>query len=605
MPYYYQQKIAERYFTYHNICHDGEKIETNKLYTLLAPQKFGTVARSVPPYTTTSFLLSGGLPTYYNNTGSADPTIKWSIVELPNQVPDLNLITPQVTSSIVLKVSARNNFSYPFSMVVRNIYFKFRYFMTHPASGARLNQPNPTGRWIYSRKPAFIEYFTRFNYFNYNFKRKYTNNTVLSAYGIDLDAYNYNIVVSDNNKNVTYKEINVTSTDFVNDTTIKETLSGSFLSDKSNTNIRLYPFSYELSSHPIDLNTSFGHKVRLSEKNLLVSDPLSGDGRIYVFAINKYITGNRILPDKILTSQFGLTNFGKVIEYKEVKDRSNKTYKEVLAISSQTPNNTSIEIFSNNFVTRISGVKMSDNLNISISGQRFRNVWSSRIVSQGNLNGSGYYGYDLGLQVPDTTFNKTTNVLYVSEPYNNQGVVYVYGYHNYNNTWNYITSLSSASALNYGKSLSVSGPYAIISAPNSIVNGVTGALIDVYKFSTSDFNGVPLSAGTPLMLDGTQYGFYTLEKTDEIFIASNKNLGKHIDYNENNLTTNFLNRKNTNFYGNHLAITGDNKTDIYTRYFDKFEKNCTIDSATKSKIWQNITYQISNSAVFLNAAQVL
>jgi len=605
MPYYYQQKIAERYFTYHNLCHDGEKIENNKLYTLLAPQKFGTLAKSVPPYITTSFLLSGGLPTYYNNLGAPDPTIKWSIVEIPNQIPDLNLITPSVTSSIPIKISTRNQFSYPFSMVIRNMYFKFRYYMTHPASAAKLNQPNPTGRWIYSRKPAFIEYFTRFNYFNYDFKRKYTNNTVLSAYGVDLDSYYYNIVASDSNKNVTYKEVNVTSTDFIDNNTIKESLSGSFLSNKINSNIRIYPFNYDLSTHPIDLNTAFGHKVRLSEKNLLVSDPLSGNGRIYVYALNKYITGNKILPDKILTSNFVLSGFGNVIEYKEVRDRSNKTYKEVLAVSTQTANNSSVEIFSNNFVTKISGVKMFNLLNISISGQRFRNVWFSKGINQENLSGTGYYGYDLGLQVPDTTFNKTTNLLYVSEPYNNKGVIYVYGYHNLNNTWNYITSLSSASALNYGKSISVSGPYAIVSAPNSIISGVTGALIDVYKFSTSDLNGVPLSAGTALFLDGQQYGFYTLEKTDEIFIPSNKNLGKHIDYNENQLTTNFLNRKNINFYGNHLAITGDNKTEIYTRYFDKFEKNCQISSASKSKIWENITYQISNSAVFLNAAQVL
>lgn len=604
MPYYYQQKIAERYFTYHNICHDGEKIENNKLYTILAPQKFGTVAKSIPPYITTGFLLSGGLPTYYNSYGTLVSSIKWSIVEHPNQIPDLNLTTPAVTSSIPIKISTRNQFSYPFSMVIRNTYFKFRYFMTHPASAARLNQPNPIGRWTYGRKTAFIEYFIKFNYFNYDFKKKYTNNTMLSAYGIDIDSYNYNIVVSDSNKNVKYKEVNATSTDFIGDNTLKSSLSGSFL---NNNETIIRPFNYELSTHSIDLNTAFGHKVRLSEKNLLISDPLSGNGRIYVYAINKYLSGNKILPDKILTSNLNLSGFGKVIEYKEVRDRSNKTYKEILAVSTQTESNSSIEIFHNNFVTKISGVKMFNLLNISISGQRFRNIWSSKTINQQNLTGTGYYGYDLGLQVPDTTFNKTTNVLYVSEPYNNQGIVYVYGYHSFNNTWNYITSLSSASALNYGQSISVSGPYAIISAPNSIIGGVVGALIDVYKFSTSDYNGVSLSAsgGIPLILDGTQYGYYNLEKTDGFFIPSTENLGKHIDYNENELTTNFLNRKQINFYGNHLAITGDNKTEIYTRYFDKFEKNCQISSASKSKIWENITYQISNSAVFLNAARVL
>jgi hypothetical protein len=604
MPYYYQQKIAERFFTYHNICHDGEKLENNKLYTPLAPQKFPTVAKDIPPYTTTSFILSGG-PFYTNNLeGSA---IKWGLVSNSNQYPDLDIITPRAITAISINQSTRNQFSHPFSLVIKNVYFKFRYFLTTlgtTASGVRTNQLSPSGRWIYGRKLAFIEYITKYNYFLYDFKTKYTNSAILSSYAIDLDSYNYNIVVSDNSKNVLFKDINVTSTDFVNINTQKIALSSSFISTNA---IKINPFNEEMSNQDIDPNTAFGHKVRLSEKNLLVTDPLSGNGRIYVYAFNKYLTGNRILPDTILTSQFNLSGFGKVIEYKEVKNRRNNVFREVLAVSTQTQNNSSIEIFSNNFVTKIGGTNMFNLPNISLSGQRFRNVWSSKIINEEKVTGTGYYGYDIGLQVPDTTFNKTTNVLYVSEPYNNKGVVYLYGYSSRKNIWSYITSLSSASALNYGQSISVSGPYATISAPNSIVNGITGALIDVYKFSTSDSNGVSLSAlsGIPLNVGSNVYGYYNLEKTDTLFIPSSANMGKHIDYNENNLTTNFQNRKTINFYGNHLTVSGDDKTEVYTRYFDKFEKNCEIDSANKTKTWENITYQISNSAVFLNAARVL
>lgn len=602
MPYYYQQKIAERYFTYNNIRHDGAKIENNKLYSALAPQVFGVVAKDISPYTNTGLILSGGFPLYSDE----NPQIKWSIVEMSNDYPDLNVINSSVTSTIIMDPNSRNNFSYPFSMVVKNTYFKYRYFLTHPASGARNFQPNPFGRWIYSKKPAFIEYQTNLNYFKYNFGKIYTNNHILSGLGIDIDTYKYNIVISDNNKNVIYKKLNISNTEnFLKMSRLTPSLSSTFFSTNSTTNIILKPFDYDLFPKEVDPNTSFGKRVKISNKNILVSDPLSGNGRIYVYSINQYITGNEIHSEKVLTSNYNLSGFGRVIDYKEVKDRSSKIYKEVLVVSTKTQSNSSIEIYSNNFVDKIGGIPLNRLLNYSISGQRFRNVWSSRIINQSNLSGIGYYGYDIAIQVPDTTFNKTTNVLYVSEPFNDRGVIYIYGYQSSSNSWSYLTSLSSVSANNYGYSISVGGPYLNVSAPNSVVNNVTGALIDVYKFTTSDENGVSLSAGTPLFLGGISYGFYNINKTDTLFIPSTSNLGKHIDYNENNLNFNLLDRKYTNFYGNHLAIAGDNKTEIYCRYFDKFEKNSEIFSSDKNKIWKNVTYQISNSAVRLNAANVL
>jgi hypothetical protein len=198
-------------------------------------------------------------------------------------------------------------------------------------------------------------------------------------------------------------------------------------------------------------------------------------------------------------------------------------------------------------------------------------------------------------------------MLYVSEPYNGQGKVYVYAQKTSNNSWHHLTTLSSASAINYGYSIAASGPYVTISSPNTIINNVTGAFIDVYKFSTSDVYGIPLSSnnGTSLILDSTNYGYYDLAKTDTFFIPSTSNLGKHVDYNENNLNYTLQDMRTFNFYGNHLSIAGDDKTEIYTRYFDKFEKNCEISGSIKSKIWQNITFQINNSAVNLNSANVL
>lgn len=601
MAYYYQQKIAERYFTYNNIRHDGSKIENNKLYSVLSPQYFGVLARDIPPYTNTGIILSGGLPPYIAG-GTPTHPIKWSIVDMSNDYPKLDVITSAVTSAIIMDPNSINNFSHPFSLVVKNTYFKYRYFLTHPTSGARNFQPNPFGRWIYSRKVAFIEYETNLNYFKYNFGKIYTDSTLLSGFGIDIDAYKYNIVVSDSNKNVIYKKLNISNTEnFLTMSRLRPTLSSTFFSKNSATNIILRPFDYEFTYKNIDPNTSFGEKVRMSEKNILVSDSLSGNGRIYVYSINQFVTGSEIHPERILTSNYNLSGFGRVIDYKEVKNRSSKIFREVLAVSTKTQSNSSVEIYFNNFVDRISGTPLNRLLNYSISGQRFRNVWSSRIINQSNLSGTGYYGYDLALQVPDTTFNKNTNVLYVSEPFNNKGVIYVYGYKSRENTWEYLTSLSSTSAKNYGYSISVGGPYLTVSAPNTIINNVTGALIDVYKFMTSDENGVPLSSGTALFLSG----FYDIKKTDTLFIPSTSNLGKHIDYNENNLNFNLFDRKYTNFYGNHLAIAGDYKTEIYCRYFDKFEKNCDIFTSDKSKIWENVTYQISNSAVRLNAARVL
>ena len=602
MPYYYQQKIAERYFTYNNIRHDGSKLESNKLYSALAPQIYGVVAKDISPYTNTGVILSGGLPLY----SEANPQIKWSIVEMSNDYPDLNVISSSVTSAIIIDPKSRNNFSYPFSLVLKNTYFKYRYFLTHPTSGARNFQPNPFGRWIYSKKVAFIEYETNLNYLKYNFGKIYTDNTLLSGFGIDLDAYKYNIVVSDSNKNVIYKKLNISNTEnFLTMSRLRPTLSSTFFSKNTATNIILRPFDYEFTYKNTDPNTSFGEKVRMSEKNILVSDPLSGSGRIYVYSINQYLTGNEIHPEKILTSNYNLSGFGRVIDYKEVKNRSSKIFKEVLAISTKTQSNSSVEVYSNNFVNRISGTSLSRLLNYSISGQRFRNVWSSKIINQGNLSGTGYYGYDLALQVPDTTFNKNTNVLYVSEPFNNKGTIYVYGYKSRDNTWEYLTTLSSSSARNYGYSISVGGPYLTVSAPNTIIDNITGALIDVYKFITSDENGIPLSSGTALFSSSILYGYYDIKKTDTLFIPSSSNMGKHIDYNENNLNFSLLDRKYTNFYGNHLAVAGNNKTEIYCRYFDKFEKNCDIFTSDKNKIWENVTYQISNSAIRLNAAKVL
>jgi hypothetical protein len=609
MPYYFQQRVAERYFTYHNICMSGNKIENNKLYSVLAPQITGAVlAKDTPPYTNTFILLSGGNPLYLSNkSGTNLKPIKWAIVPSTNKYPDLNVIS--LTGAIPVNPNSINNFSYPFSLVLKNYYVKYRYFMTHPASGARINQPNPNGRWIYSKKPAFTDYLPYVNYFNYDFKNSYINNNLLAGFGKDIDTHFYNIVVSDENKNVIFKRIPELSntTNFLEISKIPRALSGTFLSTSSAINIPLYPFDYDLSFIQINSNTSFGERVKMSERNILVSDPLSANGRIYVYSINQYLTGKEVNPEKILTSNYNLSGFGAVIDFKEIKNRSAKSYKEILAVSTKTQSNSSIEIYSNNFVTRIGGQPLKNLLNYSVSGQRFRNVWSSEILNQENLNGNGYYGYDLALQVPDTTFNKNTNILYVSEPYNNQGKVYVYAQRTSKNTWHYLTTLSSASAMNYGYSLASSGPYVIISAPNTLINNVTGAFIDVYKFSTSDQNGVSLSSnnGTSLMIGPSSYGYYDLSKTDTFFIPSTSNLGKHIDYNENNLNYNLQDMRTFNFYGNHLSITADDKTEVYTRYFDKFEKNCEISGAIKTKIWQNATFQINNSAVNLNSANVL
>ena len=589
----------------------GNQVESNKLYSTLAPQITGAVlAKNAPPYTSTTVSLSGGGPTYLSNKSGVNlKPIKWAIVPFTNKYPDLNVISNSLTSVIQTNPNSRNNFSFPFSMVLKNYYVKYRYFMTHPVSGARVNQPTLSGRWIYSKKPAFTDYIPHVSYFNYDFQNSYTNNTVLTGLGMDIDTHFYNIVVSDVNKNVIFKRIPVAANteNFLEKSKLQQSLSATFLSSSSAINTYLYPFDYDLSFKQIDPNTSFGERVKLSEKNILVSDPLSAAGRIYVYSINQYLTGSEINPEKIITSNYSLSGFGQVMDFKEIKNRSGKIHKELLAVSTKGQSASSIEIFTNNFVTEIAGQPLRTLLNYSISGQRFRNVWSSVILNQNGLDGNGYYGHDLTLQVPDTTFNKTTNMLYVSEPYNGQGKVYVYAQQTSNNSWHYLTTLSAASAINYGYSMAASGPYVIISAPNTIINSVTGAFIDVYKFSTSDENGVPLSSdnGTALILGLSTYGYYNLAKTDTFFIPSTSNLGKHVDYNENNLNYTLQNMRTFNFYGNHLSIAGDDKTEIHTRYFDKFEKNCEISGSIKSKIWQNITFQISNSAVNLNSANVL
>lgn len=590
MPYYFQSRVATRYFVFRNVRHNGQTIEVDKMYSILAPYRAGIKAKYIAPYTTTPLTAAGGieqLPVSDNTRGN------WSLVNKTNKYPNLHLVLKGLSA---ISLSAFNtvqlsskNLSEPFDLIIKDNYFRYRYFLTHPLSGARATQPTLSGRWIYSRQTAFEAYTGYPSSVNYSFSFPLSSNNLLSGVAVDMSAYGYNFVVSDEQKNVVYKKLAVTPFSFIAGSVDQEILLGSFVSKSPSDYKVLLPFTSDGVSQDVDSNTSFGYQVANTGRNIAVSDPLSGSGCIYLYSIDKTLAGGWIANDRVLYPVSATSNFGAKMTYKESRNRKGNIIEEVLVVSTQQQDTSAVEIFTNSVVTVLSGLSLS-----SYGTDYFQNRWSSTVLTAANISLTGYYGYDLVFQGRDRDYNNVGRFLYVSEPFTEQG--YVHMYFLSGRQWHFVTSLSSASATNYGYSIDTGGPYLAVSAPNSIVDTVTGALIDIYKTSTVASTAV----GYEPILSNIQY---KIEKTDTLFIPSSGNLGKNVKLDVNYCVSMPEDRQTTDFYGDHLVVTGDDKTQVYCRYFDKFLLNTELLSANKSTIWQNSVFQISNSAVKINSIQ--
>lgn len=108
----------------------------------------------------------------------------------------------------------------------------------------------------------------------------------------------------------------------------------------------------------------------------------------------------------------------------------------------------------------------------------------------------------------------------------------------------------------YGTHLSNSGPYLCIGSTSaeSFFESVTGSYLELYKFNVSrnELNEITVNK--------------TL--TDYMFITGNI---VSLDFTSNYFTTTINDRKNKNFYGDHLIVAKEDKTDVYSINFDKFE----------------------------------
>jgi hypothetical protein len=637
MPYYFQNHKATRFFIYSNVVHNGSKIDISKLYATLAPQNSGVKALNIYPYNSTERNLSIGYPnssSFKYLTGSAG---KWSIVdtESMHKMPNFYVVYNQISSYYLPPINPNTGISEPFTLVLQYNYFKNRYFLLNPLTGVRTNQPTLSGRWIYSRKNAFNAYITTVSATPYVFNYSVSSGNLIEPTVLSLDTEHSNRIILSNNKSEVLFKLNPFNSYSLTSpiSSITAGLVNSFISLATGSNIRLSAFDANTKqSYYINPSSYFGRTVKLTNRNIAVAAPYLENGKIFIYTQSQYVSGNPLVNNDIVLSHFSFASgFGSSMAYKGLRNSKGKEHMEILAISSKIPANSSVAVYHNNFVTSNSGSPLfkypnTNNLN-------FYNNWSLFTLTNSSTNLNGCFGFSMGIQTKDPRFNHTSNLIYVSDPFYNKGIVNVYSLENRLN----VTTLSSASASNYGYDISCSGPYVAISAPYSVINNVSGCLIDIYKLRTLTklASGLPFSidpitnfvSGSAYLLDdyngesvltdisdyklmqtvdvriGESYKiYYKLDKTDTIFIPTSSNLGISINLAVKYYDWEYHNRRRKNFYDDYLIVSGDEFSQVYARRFDKFVKINNLPPAKISSMTDNIIYQIDSNlnTVWLN-----
>jgi hypothetical protein len=239
--------------------------------------------------------------------------------------------------------------------------------------------------------------------------------------------------------------------------------------------------------------------------------------------------------------------------------------------------------------------------------------WKKNTINYPNAT-NGYFGYDVKIQTKNAKQNPIKDFVYISEPYKNNGYVHVYTSVYYpllnSEKWTHITSISTEDVFGYGQFLASSGSYLAIATPNALFQGVSGLYIDIYKTQTlpqsssakkiEGFTSFKKLSGSPP--EQVVDFYYKLQKTQTIFLSGDdsKNLGKSIEMSCTFMNEKLGEAKYKNWYGDFLVIGGENKSLIYSRYFDKFEFFCEIDKAEKITIWENAICSVSGNNINFN-----
>jgi hypothetical protein len=639
MPFTKQQLGGTRYYVYNNIRHDGNRLICEDApYSILAPQLSGIKAPAIHPFDSTPAVVCEGFPTYNDEVQhkpKPNRNGRWSLVPKTNMYPDLSVVYQTLENAAALppiNPSSRNGYSDPFTIVVEVNKFRDRYFLEHSTNQAKPNQPTPTGRWIYAQAPAFYTYRASVSTTPYTYSLTLTTNNPIQGNAVSLDTWGQNIVISDSNNVVKYKQVDGSVYGAPNSTSYLK-LSSSFINSSTALDTRLYPYDPITKNDIIDLNfpgCNYGAQVKMTRRNIVVTYPLSG--QIFVYSRNErrpLESVYSITKTKVLSALF--PNAGGSIAFVNRKNKNGVERAEYLAVASTSATNDKVQFWQNNLVSTVKGIngtKIPFSATNTLSTYAYHNRWSTfpSVITYSQAT-TGSFGYKLAFITPDLRYNKLSDFLLVSEPFKNRGGVHVYRKDHATNSFIYMTMLSSASARNYGAGLCTAGPYTVITGPRTVLQNVTGVLVDVYRVSTSKGRtpvrpptcplptkpvdryspGVPsnnwktlpgpkrpwFGSLSPLSASAV---YYDLKKVDTFFIPNSGDLGFDVDMISNIDTVAPFENIGRNYFGDNLVITGNNITFVYNKCVNKFELLCTLSGATVSRIWDNNIYQINNNS---------
>jgi hypothetical protein len=631
MPFEKQQRNSTRYFVYNNLRYDGNKIiGADKPTAVLAPYKAGVPAPKTPVFTDLSSDYSGGYP---NLTGE-DTAGNWNMVDNYRRLPD-----PQIINRCILNTNntpsavsgSRNGLSKPFSAVVQFDTFKNRYYLTtESVSSRRSNQITPDGRWVYARPIRFCRYVTDFATTDYSYNIVLSTTNAITTSGRAIATWGQNFIASDASQYVNYRQVNGSVYSFgISGEGGFPALSSSIVAPNTALNQRLYPFDIVTKNNNSNINfpgSNYGYQVGLTRRNLVVSYPLSS--QIFVYTRNEKRPFNGIFEltnSKVLTASFN--NAGTSLAYVSRNNRYRRDEIEYLAVGSESAANNKVQIWTNQIVTRVRNTNMGElsankvllqNTNTSLSSFSFQNRWSVKpsIITNSRAV-SGSFGSKLAFITPDLKYNRLSDFLVVSEPHTNNGFIHLYKKDENSNQFKYVTNITTNIGKNFGTSIATAGPYLAVSAPRSILQGVSGTLIEIYRietrkkrkpvpfvctgnvrtlFNTRYWCGVePINGSTAPVLSSSQT-VYKIVDVDTIFIPNSgtEKIGYDITFSNNYDTLSLHDNMYRHYYGDHLVITGDTKSYVYSKCDDKFEFLCHIPGAATSRIWDNNIYQINN-----------
>lgn len=642
MPFEKQQRNSTRYFVYNNIRHDGSKIVgADKPTAVLAPYKSGIPAPRTPAFTNLTDDYSNG---YAGLTGE-DTAGNWNMVDNYRRLPNPYFINKCILSAgnvPSVAPGSRNGLSKPFCAVVQFDTFKNRYYLTTESlSSRRPNQITPSGRWVYARPIRFHRYVTDYATTDYSYNITLSTTTALTTSGKAIATWGQNLIASDTSQYVNYRQINgsVYAVGVSGDGGFPA-LSSSFTSANTALNQRLYPFDAVTKNNITNINfpgSNYGYQVGLSRRNLIVTYPLSSQIFIYTRNETRPFEGIfQLTNSKVLTAAFN--NAGSSLAYISRNNKYRRPEIEYLAVGSNSSNNNKVQIWTNQIVTRVRNMNMSElsankikfqNTNTSLSSFNFQNRWSVKpSIITNNKAVSGSYGSKLAFITPDQKFNRLNDFLIVSEPHTNNGFVHFYKKDENSNQFEYVTNITTDIGKNFGTAIATAGPYIAISAPKSVLQGVSGTLVEIYRIETRKMRekrpplvcrdnprilhntrfwcgvGVEPSSGSTAPYLSSSRTFYTIKDIDTIFIPNSgaEKIGYDITFSNNYDTLSLHDNMFRHYFGDHLVITGDTKSYVYSKCDDKFEFLCHVPGATTSRIWDNNIYQINNDNNIITAS---